>query len=299
MAAEAASASSCLASVGAASGDFRTGAGNPAIDIASRLPFVELRDVWLEYPSATDTATVALRSLNLRVPHGGFAAIVGPSGCGKSTILKLIAGLLLPTAGTVRVAGAEVQGPIDGVGMAFQASTLLPWRSTLANVLLPLEIAVPYRHAFKQRRREYEARALALLELVGLGDCARKSPWQLSGGMQQRANLCRALIHRPSLLLLDEPFGALDTFTREDLWGVLQRLRQEQEFTAVLITHDLREAVHLADEVHVLGNRPGSIIHTSMVPHAGRREPGGEAADDFAARTRELRAYIEAQREKA
>jgi NitT/TauT family transport system ATP-binding protein len=133
------------------------------------------------------------------------------------------------------------------------------------NILLPMEVVEPHKRRFRYHRAEYEERAIRLLQTVGLADFARRYPWQLSGGMQQRSNLCRALIHEPELLMLDEPFGALDAFTREELWGVMQALWLEKHFTGVLVTHDLREAVYLADTVYVMSRRPGRIVLTRKI----------------------------------
>ncbi|MGH7004179.1 MAG: ABC transporter ATP-binding protein [Alphaproteobacteria bacterium] len=221
--------------------------------------FVEIENVSLRYGGAAG-GLLALRDISLSIHRGEFVAVVGPSGCGKSTLLKAITGLWPVTGGSLRVAGAKVSGPLKIAGMAFQNATLLPWRNTLENVLLPLQIVEPHRARFNRHRREYEEKALALLDLVGLADFALKPVWELSGGMQQRAQLCRALIHEPSLLLLDEPFGALDAFTRVELWGVLQRLWLEKKPTVVLVTHDLREALFLADRAHVMSARPGTFI---------------------------------------
>jgi len=226
--------------------------------------FVDLRAVSLTYRLGKET-THALADTTLSIEKGEFVAVVGPSGCGKSTIMKLVTGLLPPSGGEVRVSGARVERPIKGVGMAFQNPTLMPWRSTLANILLPMEVVEPHKRRFRRHRAEYEARAMKLLQTVGLADFAQRYPWQLSGGMQQRSNLCRALIHEPELLMLDEPFGALDAFTREELWGVMQALWLEKRFTAVLVTHDLREAVYLADTVHVMSRRPGRIVLTRKI----------------------------------
>jgi NitT/TauT family transport system ATP-binding protein len=226
-------------------------------------PFVELDRVALSYGGAG--GTLALDGVDMALAEGEFAAVVGPSGCGKSSLMKLVTGLMPPTRGGVVVGGKEVAGPLSFVGMAFQNPTLLPWRDTLSNVMLPLEIVEPHRSRLRSERRAYEERAMALLETVGLADFARKSPWQLSGGMQQRANLCRALIHEPRLVMLDEPFGALDAFTREELWDVLQAVWTERRFTAILVTHDLREAVYLADTVHVMSNRPGRIVASHRI----------------------------------
>jgi NitT/TauT family transport system ATP-binding protein len=174
--------------------------------------------------------------------------------------MKLATGLKRPTKGSVTIAGQPVTGPLKIVGMAFQAPTLLPWRTTLDNVLLPLEIVEPYRSNFKAKRGEYAERARKLLATVGLQGYEDKFPWQLSGGMQQRASICRALIHEPRMLLLDEPFGALDAFTREELWNVLRDLWTTQRFNVILVTHDLREAVYLADTVYVMSRRPGRVV---------------------------------------
>lgn len=207
-----------------------------------------------------------LDGLSIAVPEGGFTAVVGPSGCGKSTLTRLVAGLLDPDEGEVWLHGARVTSPRSTVGMAFQNPVLLEWRSILKNVLLPLEI-VPR----KMSKDEGEARARHLLKLVGLEGFEDKRPSELSGGMRQRASLCRALIHQPEVLILDEPFGALDAFTREDLWQTMHALKAEEPFTGVLITHDLRESIFLADEVVVLSGRPARTQFTLKVDFEGPR----------------------------
>lgn len=201
----------------------------------------------------------------MNVDRGEFAAVVGPSGCGKSTLMKLVTGLVPPTRGTVSVSGEKVRGPVKIAGMAFQNANLLPWRSVLDNILLPLEIVEPYRSQFRSKRSEFVARAESLLATVGLTGFGDRYPWELSGGMQQRASLCRSLIHEPELLMLDEPFAALDAFTREELWCVLRDVWQRLNFTVILVTHDLREAAFLADTVHVMSARPGKIIETRKI----------------------------------
>jgi NitT/TauT family transport system ATP-binding protein len=218
---------------------------------------VDFDGVFLAYEGHSE---FAVEDISLSITPGEFVAIVGPSGCGKSTFMKLATGLKPPTRGAVIVDGAPVTGPLKIVGMAFQAPTLLPWRTTLDNVLLPLEIVEPFRRTFKRDRAKFAERARALLKVVGLAGYEEKFPWQLSGGMQQRASICRALVHEPELLLLDEPFGALDAFTREELWCVLRDLWQQRRFTVILVTHDLREAAFLADTVYVMSKRPGRII---------------------------------------
>jgi NitT/TauT family transport system ATP-binding protein len=224
--------------------------------------FVELSDVSLRYGAG---GTLAIEHVDLGIKPGEFAAVVGPSGCGKSTLMKLVTGLLPPTAGTVRVAGKVVNGPLKIVGMAFQNPTLLPWRNTLSNTMLPLEIVQPHRSRLRRHKQEYVALAHKLLAAVGLDGFEQKQPWMLSGGMQQRASLCRALIHNPELLMLDEPFAALDAFTREELWAVLQDLWMERKFTCTLVTHDLREATYLADVIFVMSARPGRIVATHRI----------------------------------
>ena len=210
----------------------------------------------------TDTGLLpVIKNLNMTVTKNGFAAVVGPSGCGKSTLTKLISGLLKPDNGEVYLNGEKVLGPKPTVVMAFQNPVLLEWRSILKNVMLPLEI-VPNDLSEVDK----EDRAKSLLHLVGLEGFEEKKPSELSGGMRQRASLCRALVHNPEVLILDEPFGALDAFTREDLWQVMHKLRQEEPFTGILITHDLRESIFLADEVVVLSGRPATSQYSLQIP---------------------------------
>src|SRR3954468_15816760 len=178
------------------------------------MAFVELKAASLTYRLGKET-TLALADATFSIDRGEFVAVVGPSGCGKSTIMKLVTGLMPATSGQVVVAGQKVTRPIKGVGMAFQNPTLMPCPPTIDNVLLPMEIVEPHKRRFRKHRAEYVAQAMALLKTVGLADFADKFPWPLSGAMQQRANLCRALIPEPELLMLAEPFGALDAFTRE------------------------------------------------------------------------------------
>jgi NitT/TauT family transport system ATP-binding protein len=226
--------------------------------------FVDLDRVSLRYGDDSE-GTLALQGTTLNVGLGEFVAVVGPSGCGKSTLMKVVTGLWPPTAGKVAVGGREVVGPLSITGMAFQNPTLLPWRTTLANVMLPLEIVQPHCSKLKRERAAYDAKARDLLTLVGLKGFEDQFPWQLSGGMQQRTSLCRALIHDPSLLMLDEPFASLDMFTREELWLALQDLWLARRPTVILVTHDLREAVFLADRVLVMSARPGRIIAERIV----------------------------------
>ena len=240
--------------------------------------FVDFQQVWLAYNEELQAAgQFAVEDINLQVEQGEFIAIVGPSGCGKSTFMKLATGLKMPSRGSIRIGGAPVTGPLKISGMAFQAPSLLPWRTTLDNVLLPLEIVEPYRSQFRAKRAEFEARAVALLTTVGLGGLEKKFPWELSGGMQQRASICRALIHEPKMLLLDEPFGALDAFTREELWCVLRDLWAAQKFNVILVTHDLRESVFLADTVYVMSKSPGRFMVRKEIELPRPREVHGTA----------------------
>lgn len=231
--------------------------------MADLTAFVALEGVSHAYGGAG--GTLAVDGLTIRVNRGEFAAVVGPSGCGKSTLMKLATGLQFPFAGTVAVAGEVVRKPVKIAGMAFQAPTLLPWRTTLENLLLPLEIVEPHRGRLRRHKADYVARAEALLASVGLGGFGGQYPWQLSGGMQQRASLCRALIHEPALLMLDEPFAALDAFTREELWCVIRDLHAVRGITVILVTHDLREAVFLADRVFVMSARPGRVLSERVI----------------------------------
>jgi NitT/TauT family transport system ATP-binding protein len=225
---------------------------------------VELKEVRLAY-GVGERRMLAVDRLSLALRRGEFAAVVGPSGCGKSTLMKLVTGLLRPDEGSVEVDGVSARAPMKSVGLAFQNATLMPWRTTLANVMLPLELVEPHKTKLRRERDAYESRVRSLLRSVGLEEFAARYPWELSGGMQQRANLCRALVHEPQLLMLDEPFAALDAFTREDLWSVMQSLWLARRFSAVLVTHELREAVFLADYVHVMSSRPGHIVMSRRI----------------------------------
>ncbi len=220
--------------------------------------FVSVNGVSLQYGGAE--GTLALQDTTFSVAQGEFVSVVGPSGCGKSTLMKVLSGLWPVSAGHAVVNGREVTKPLDFVGMAFQNPNLLPWRTVLDNLMLPFEIVEQHRNKLRRQRAAYEQKALDLLSLVGLPGSERRMPWQLSGGMQQRVQLCRAIIHDPLLLMLDEPFGALDMFTREELWLVLQDLWMERKPTVILVTHDLREAAFLSDRVVVMSSRPGRII---------------------------------------
>jgi NitT/TauT family transport system ATP-binding protein len=235
-------------------------------------------------------AVRVIEDVSLDIARGEFIAVVGPSGCGKSSLMKLISGLHPPASGKLTLEGKPISGPLRSVGMAFQNSNLLPWRTALENVLLPLEIVQPYRRDFSKDR--YSGKAESLLDSVGLAGFSDKHPWELSGGMQQRTSICRALIHEPEILLLDEPFGALDAFTREELWCVLRDVQAARKVTVMLVTHDLREAVFLADTVYVMSNRPGRIVQRCAVDLPRPRDLEVTYTQRFQDIVHELRARI-------
>lgn len=258
---------------------------------------IDIDDVSLRY-GAGGESTLALAGTTMQVDEGEFVSLVGPSGCGKSTIVKLVSGLMPASSGRMNVDGRPVNGPLSIVGIAFQNPVMLPWLSTLDNVLLPLKIVRPHREHFRQEKEKYKDQARALLKVVGLDGFEQKFPWQLSGGMRQRASLCRALIHAPRLLLLDEPFASLDAFTREELWDVLQNLWLEKRPTIVMITHDLREAVYLSDKVYVMSARPGRILYERDIAFERPRHLDITFDDSFVQVAQDLRQYIQLGRDE-
>jgi NitT/TauT family transport system ATP-binding protein len=213
---------------------------------------VSVRAVRKSY-GTKDGPVHALGPIDLEIGSGRFVSLVGPSGCGKSTLLLMMAGLLPLSDGVITVGGRPVAGPQTEIGIVFQGSVLVDWRDTLGNVLLQVELR-------GQKRRDHVDRAMALLDSVGLKDFARRYPYELSGGMQQRTAFCRALIHDPPLILMDEPLGALDAMTREQLRGDLERLWMENGKTVIFVTHSIDEAVQLSDLVVVISPRPGRIV---------------------------------------
>ena len=219
-------------------------------------------------------SVVALENADFAIPKGRFISLVGPSGCGKSTLLRLVAGLIAPTSGTLNVHGQTVTGPRQDVAMMFQRATLLEWRTAIENVLLPTEIGGRVTQADRDR-------AMDLLKLVGLGDFAFSFPAQLSGGMQQRVALARLLQTGADVLLLDEPFGALDEFTRERLNVELLRIVAEVGATTIFVTHNIAEAIFLADEVYVMTPRPGRIARVIDVPLERPRELAIQTSPEF------------------
>ncbi len=255
-------------------------------------PVVQIEKVTITYGRG-DNAVHALSETSLNISKGDFVALVGPSGCGKSTILKLVSNLIRPSTGHVFVGGREVGAEKVGIGMAFQNPTMLPWLTIRNNIMLPLKIVEPYRSQYRAKKKtEFRDKAEALLETVGLKGFGDKYPWQLSGGMLQRSNLCRALIHEPSLLLLDEPFGALDQFTREELWDILQKLWMDHRPTVFLVTHDLREAAYLATRICVMSARPGRVVADEHVSFARPRTLDMTYEPGFVALTQKLRSLI-------
>lgn len=254
---------------------------------------IEIKGVTHAYRTKAGPLPV-LDNLNIAVPEGEFCAVVGPSGCGKSTLTRLVAGLMKPDSGEVWLHGERVTSPRKTVGMAFQNPVLLEWRTILENVILPLEIVAP-----RMPQRDREARAMHLLEMVGLKGFEKKRPSELSGGMRQRASLCRAIVHKPDVLIMDEPFGALDAFTREELWQVIRDLHAAQGVTIVLVTHDLREAVYLADRVFVMSARPGRITREHEITFQRPRSLELMYERDFTEKVHELRGEIADARQAA
>lgn len=267
-----------------------TAASNSAATIAR--PFIAFEKASITFGRG-EKAVQALQPTDLAISEGDFVALVGPSGCGKSTILKMVSELLKPSSGYVFIGGREIGAQPIRIGMAYQNPTLLPWLNIRDNVMLPLKIVPPFRGEFSAKRKgEFRDRVEALLAQVGLAGFGDKYPWQLSGGMMQRANLCRALVHDPELLLLDEPFGALDQFTREELWAIMQDLWLSKKLTVLLVTHDLREAAYLANRICVMSARPGRILDDSPVDMPRPRTIEMTFQPDFVALNQRLRAMI-------
>ncbi|MEB3295692.1 MAG: ABC transporter ATP-binding protein [Synechococcales bacterium] len=254
---------------------------------------LEFDRIGLEYPVEGGVRRI-IDEVNLSIAPGEFVSFVGPSGCGKTSILRMVSGLAPAPLGEVRMRGQKVTRPLRNVGIAFQNPVMMPWRTTLSNVMLPYEVVQPYKRDFKdpQKRQGMVQEAQKLLKIVGLQDFQHQYPWQLSGGMRQRASLCRALIHQPEILLLDEPFGALDAFTREEMWVMLQDLWMQVNCVCILITHDLRESVFLSDTIYVMGPRPSSIIY-KVKPNLPRPvTPEMMLSDEFNHIVADLRRHI-------
>jgi NitT/TauT family transport system ATP-binding protein len=229
-----------------------------------------------------DGGVAALERISFGLDEGEFVAVVGPSGCGKSTLLKILAGLLAPTGGSASLRGTPIAGPRRDIGVVFQAPVLFPWRTVLDNVLLPVDVQ-------GLGRDRYLGSAMDLLALVGLREFERRYPWELSGGMQQRVAITRALIHDPAMLLMDEPFGALDAMTREHMNLELQRIWMERKKTVFFITHSIPEAVFLADRVLVMTPRPGRIVDDLRIELPRPRSLDVMTSSDFGRYTRHIR----------
>jgi NitT/TauT family transport system ATP-binding protein len=230
-------------------------------------------------------AVTALNRIAFEIDAGNFVSIVGPSGCGKSTLLKIISGLLPASSGKVLVNGKRVDEPLENVGMVFQAPVLLKWRSVLGNILLPVEFA-------KLDPASHLAKAQALIKLVGLSGFEEMFPHQLSGGMQQRASLCRALVTDPQLLLMDEPFGALDAMTRDELDIELLRIWEERKKTVLFVTHSIQEAVFLSDQVFVMSARPGRLLEEIAIDLPRPRTMEMMSTEAFGAYTLKIRSLL-------
>jgi NitT/TauT family transport system ATP-binding protein len=234
----------------------------------------QFQDVHQEYWRSGQPPLVAIDSISFDLKAGTLVALLGPSGCGKTTFLKIVAGLIQATSGMVRINGRDVREPQPDFGIAFQQSNLMPWRSVLKNVLFPMEI----RHETGQAAHQ---RAMELLALVGLAGFERVLPRELSGGMQQRAALCRALIHRPKLLLMDEPFGALDELTRMEMQDLLLDIRAKTGASVLFVTHSISEAIYLSDAVVVFSKRPAVTADYLEVDLPYPRAPEMRYSPDF------------------
>jgi NitT/TauT family transport system ATP-binding protein len=244
-----------------------------------------IRRLRKEYASQDGSNIIALEDVSLDIEEGEFISVVGPSGCGKSTLMHIIAGVLQRTSGEVLLRGQPIDGPRREIGVAFQESLLLPWRTVLDNVLLPIEV---HRMPVEQ----YRPRAMELLELTGLTAFAKKYPNELSGGMQQRVSIARSLIHDPAILLMDEPFGALDAMTREQMNLDLMKLWAESKKTILLITHSISEAVLLGDRVIVMSRRPGRIVDAIDVELPRPRSLDVTATPAFGAYAKRVRDHL-------
>jgi NitT/TauT family transport system ATP-binding protein len=253
-------------------------------------PVIQARRLNKSYSARDGRTVVALQDVDFEIGKGELVTVVGPSGCGKSTLLKIIAGILPGGSGELDLLGQPVRGPSRNIGVVFQAPVLLPWRNALENVLLPIDVQRRGRDAHRQR-------ALDLLQMVGLQGFEGKYPTELSGGMQQRVGIARALVHNPDLLLMDEPFGALDAMTREQMNLELLRIWAESGKTIMLVTHSIPEAVFLADRVIVMSPRPGRIAEVIAVDLPRARTLAVMATPAFGALTEAIRRHFGAQGE--
>lgn len=249
---------------------------------------IEVKELVKTYATHEGMQVNALGPISVDIHTGDFMTIVGPSGCGKSTLLKLLAGLLKKTSGSIQVAGTEVNSPHPDIGMVFQSPVLLPWKTAIENVLLPAKV-------LKLDMEFCRRRAQQLLEMVGLKEFGNKYPSELSGGMQQRVAIARALIHDPSILMMDEPFGALDAMTREVMNVELLRIWREAQKTIIFVTHSIPEAVFLATRVMVLSNRPGRIADLVEVSLRQDRSLDIMSTDAFGVFSKRIRSQFNTQ----
>jgi NitT/TauT family transport system ATP-binding protein len=247
---------------------------------------IAVRHLWKRYGDS-DTGVVALSDIDFSITDGEFVSIVGPSGCGKSTLLRILAGLMPPTQGEAALNGSAITGPRRDIGVVFQSPVLFPWRTVLANAKLPVDVQGLDKAAMHKRAQE-------LLKLVGLEGFEGRYPRELSGGMQQRVSLVRALIHDPALLLMDEPFGALDAMTRETMHIELQRIWMESRKTVVFITHSIAEAVFLSDRVLVMTPRPGKVAEILKIDLPRPRSLDVVNTEEFGAYVRHIRKALTA-----
>jgi NitT/TauT family transport system ATP-binding protein len=254
-------------------------------DVSTDASWISVNNLNKIYTKKKSSATHALSDINFNIKKGEFVSILGPSGCGKTTLLNILAGLLSKSAGSAKIAGREVLKPLKEVGMVFQAPTLLPWRTIKENIMVPVEVQ-------KLDKSYHSKRADELIKMVGLVGFEDKYPHELSGGMQQRAGICRALVHEPAVLLMDEPFGALDALTREYMNLELLRIWKDSGQTIVFVTHSITEAVFLSDRVIVLSPRPGRIAEIVDIPIKRPRDLSALASDETGMYVKRIRKYF-------
>lgn len=246
---------------------------------------IEVRNLSKHYMTRDGNLVTALSDLSFGIDGGEFVSVVGPSGCGKSTLLKILAGILPKSSGEVSLQGTSIERPRQDIGVVFQSPILLPWRTVMHNIMVPVDIQRLDKDKFEEKAYEY-------INLTGLRGFEHKYPWELSGGMQQRVGICRALIHDPAILLMDEPFGALDAMTREHMNVELLRIWDQSRKTILFITHSVAEAVFLSDRVIVLSQRPGQIVDILDVDLPRPRDPQVMGTDAFGAYTFRIRQHL-------
>jgi NitT/TauT family transport system ATP-binding protein len=249
-------------------------------------PLINCQGLNKSYPVRVGEPVTALKNLNIQIPTSDFVVVVGPSGCGKSTLLRLLAGLDKKTTGAIELGGTPIDGPRKDIGIVFQAPTLLAWRTALENIMLPVDVLGLDRNAHLERAEQ-------LIAMVALKGFEKKYPWELSGGMQQRVAICRSLINQPRLLLMDEPFGALDAFTRESMNIELEKIWLTTRQTILLITHSIPEAVFLATRVAVMSPRPGTIADIVSIDLPRPRTLDMTTSPKFGDQVRQIRGILD------